>query len=57
LREKQYKPKRITLFAADFTASCLASPIIEEYLKLKVVQWTCKLPRLVASTLCGGVSI
>ena len=47
LREKQYKPKRITLFAADFGASCIASPIIEEYLKLKVVQWTCKLPRLV----------
>mmetsp|Transcript_6820 Transcript_6820/g.15077 ORF Transcript_6820/g.15077 Transcript_6820/m.15077 type:complete len:1260 (-) Transcript_6820:80-3859(-) len=45
LREKQYKPKRITLFAADFAASCVASPIIEEYLKLKVVQWTCKLPR------------
>eukprot|EP00571_Detonula_confervacea_P012469 CAMPEP_0172306318 /NCGR_PEP_ID=MMETSP1058-20130122/7411_1 /TAXON_ID=83371 /ORGANISM="Detonula confervacea, Strain CCMP 353" /LENGTH=1113 /DNA_ID=CAMNT_0013018159 /DNA_START=164 /DNA_END=3502 /DNA_ORIENTATION=- len=45
LREKQYKPKRITLFAADFGASCVASPIIEEYLKLKVVQWTCKLPR------------
>lgn len=45
LREKQYKPKRITLFAADFGASCIASPIIEEYLKLKVVQWTCKLPR------------
>lgn len=45
LREKQYKPKRITLFAADFAASCVASPIIEEYLKLKVVQWTCNLPR------------
>ena len=45
LREKQYKPKRITLFAADFAASCVASPIIEEYLKLKIVQWTCKLPR------------
>ena len=45
LREKQYKPKRITLFAADFAASCVASPIIEEYLKLKIVEWTCKLPR------------
>ena len=44
LREKQYKPKRITLFAADFAASCVASPIIEEYLKLKMVEWTCKLP-------------
>ena len=45
LREKQYRPKRITLFAADFATSCVASPIIEEYLKLKVVQWTCRLPR------------
>ncbi|KAL3756468.1 hypothetical protein ACHAWU_009862 [Discostella pseudostelligera] len=45
LREKHYKPKRITLFAADFGASCIASPIIEEYLKLRLVQWTCKLPR------------
>ena len=45
LREKQYKPKRITLFAADFGASCIASPIIEECLKLMVVQWTCRLPR------------
>lgn len=45
LREKQYKPKRITLFAADFWASCLVSPIIEESLKLKVVHWSCKLPR------------
>lgn len=52
LREKQYKPKRITLFAADFGASCVASPIIEEYLKLKIVQWTCKLPRWVNSTNC-----
>ena len=45
LREKQYKPKRITLFAADFAASCIASPVIEEVIKLKVVQWTCRLPR------------
>ncbi|EJK63190.1 hypothetical protein THAOC_16170 [Thalassiosira oceanica] len=45
LREKQYKPKRITLFAADFAASCIASPVIEEIIKLKVVQWTCRLPR------------
>lgn len=45
LRETHYKPKRITLFAADFGASCVASPIIEEYLKLRLVQWTCKLPK------------
>ena len=47
LREKQYRPKRITLFACDFGASCIASPIIEEYLKLKIVQWTAFLPRYV----------
>lgn len=45
LREKAYKPKRITLFAADFAASCVASPIIEEYLKLKICQLTSDLPR------------
>eukprot|EP00804_Cyclotella_cryptica_P028940 CCRYP_012372-RA/>CCRYP_012372-RA protein AED:0.08 eAED:0.08 QI:290/1/1/1/0.8/0.5/6/3004/916 len=48
LREKQYRPKRITLFACDFGASCIASPIIEEYLKLKIVQWTAFLPRYVS---------
>ncbi|KAL7501282.1 hypothetical protein ACHAWT_011087 [Skeletonema menzelii] len=45
LREKAYKPKRITLFAADFASSCIAAPIIEEILKLKICQWTSKLPR------------
>ena len=45
LREKAYKPKRITLFAADFATSCIAAPIIEEVLKLKICQWTSKLPR------------
>lgn len=45
LREKAYKPKRITLFAADFASSCVAAPIIEEVLKLKICQWTSKLPR------------
>lgn len=49
LREKQYRPKRITLFACDFGASCIASPIIEEYLKLKIVQWTAFLPRYVVT--------
>ena len=43
LRENHYRPKRITLLAADFCASCVASPIIEEYVKLKVLQWTTKL--------------
>ena len=45
LRENKYRPKRITLFAADFVTSCLASPIIEEYMKFKLVQWSVRLPR------------
>jgi len=47
LREKRYRPKRITLFAADFGTSCIAAPIIEEYIKLKMLQWTVTLPRYV----------
>eukprot|EP00977_Amphora_coffeiformis_P003432 scaffold638_cov168-Amphora_coffeaeformis.AAC.14 len=43
LRENRYRPKRITLLAADFCASCVASPIIEEYVKLKTLQWTTNL--------------
>lgn len=43
LRENRYRPKRITLLTADFCASCVASPIIEEYVKLKTLQWTTKL--------------
>jgi len=45
LREQSYRPKRITLFAADFAATCVAAPIIEEFMKLKVVQLSTKLPR------------
>lgn len=45
LRESSYRPKRITLFAADFGTSCVAGPIIEEFIKLKVLQWTTQLPR------------
>ena len=45
LRENRYRPKRITLFAADFASSCIAAPIIEEYMKLKVVQLSVRLPR------------
>merc|ERR1711957_555202 len=45
LREHGYRPKRITLFAADFATSCVAAPIIEEYMKLKIVQLCIKLPR------------
>lgn len=45
LRENKYRPKRITLFAADFVTSCVAAPIIEEYIKLKIVQLSGRLPR------------
>ena len=45
LRENRYRPKRITLFAADFATSCVAGPIIEEYVKLKILQWSVRLPR------------
>jgi hypothetical protein len=38
LREQKYRPKRITLFAADFATTCIVSTIIEEYIKLKVVE-------------------
>ncbi len=45
LRENGYKPKRITLFAADFLTSCIASPVVEEFVKLKILLWTATLPR------------
>jgi hypothetical protein len=45
LREKNYRPKRITLFAADFGTSCIVCPIIEEFIKLALLQWTTRLPR------------
>jgi len=45
VREHNYRPKRITLFVADFVATCVAAPIIEEYVKLKVVQLSTQLPR------------
>ena len=45
LREVQYRPKRITLFVADFLASCVASPIIEEYAKYRLLCWTTSLPK------------
>jgi hypothetical protein len=49
LRDNLYRPKRITLFAADFGTTCVACPIIEEYVKLKLLQWTTKLPRYVVA--------
>jgi len=45
LRENDYRPKRISLFAADFVTSCVAAPIVEEYMKMRVVQWSVRLPR------------
>lgn len=45
LREYTYKPSRLTLFAADFLTSCVASPIIEEYVKLRVLKLSVNLPR------------
>jgi hypothetical protein len=47
LRENRYRPKRITLFAADFGTSCVVCPIVEEYFKLRVLQWTTRLRRYV----------
>ena len=45
LRDHKYRPKRITLFAADFTTTCIAAPCIEEYVKFKVMQLSTNLPR------------
>jgi len=45
LRDHKYRPKRITLFVADFTTTCIAAPIIEELVKLKVMQLSANLPR------------
>lgn len=45
LRENRYRPKRITLFVADFITSCVAAPIIEEYAKLVLLQSTTALPK------------
>ena len=45
LKREGYRPKRITLFIADFAVSCVAAPIIEESIKLKLVEWGANLPR------------
>jgi hypothetical protein len=45
LREHKYRPKRITLFAADVITSCVISPLIEEWFKLVILQWTVQLPK------------
>jgi hypothetical protein len=54
LRENQYRPKRITLFAADFGTSCVACPIIEECVKLCLLRWTASLPRCVSPVYAHG---
>lgn len=40
VRETGYRPKRITLLAAEIAASCFVCPIIEEYIKMAIMQWT-----------------
>ena len=45
LKDVHYRPKRITLIAADVAASCVIAPIIEEYTKLKLLEWTTRLPK------------
>ncbi len=45
LREYKYKPKRITLLAADILTSCIACPIVEEFAKLRLLQWTMPLAK------------
>ena len=48
LRDWHYRPKRITLFAADFATSCIACPIIEECVKFFLLQRISKLPQYVS---------
>ena len=45
LRENNSRPKRITLFSADFGSSCVTAPIIEEVAKLLLLSRTATLPR------------
>lgn len=45
LRSEGYRPKRITLFVADFAVSCVAAPVVEELMKLKIVEWGSNLPK------------
>jgi hypothetical protein len=45
LREYKYRPKRITLLVADIVTSCVACPIIEEFIKLRLLQWTMPLSK------------
>jgi hypothetical protein len=45
LREHKLRLKRITLLMADFITSCVACPIVEEFCKLRLLQWTIPLAR------------
>ncbi|KAL3909681.1 MAG: hypothetical protein SGARI_002479 [Bacillariaceae sp.] len=43
--EHGFRLKRITLLVADFVTSCVASPVVEEYLKLRLLQWNMPLSK------------
>lgn len=45
LKDIGYRPKRITLFAADVATSCIVAPVVEEAVKLKLLEWTTNLPK------------
>ena len=45
LREHGFRVKRITLLVADFVTSCVMSPMVEEYLKLRLLQCNVKLSK------------
>jgi hypothetical protein len=45
LRDVKYRPKRITLLLADFLTSCVAAPVIEEFIKLRLLQWNVPLSK------------
>ena len=45
LREHRFRVKRITLLVADFVTSCVMSPIVEEYFKLRLLQWNIRLSK------------
>jgi hypothetical protein len=45
LKDQNYRPKRITLFAIDFLTSCILCPIVEEFVKLALLVCTSRLPK------------
>lgn len=45
LKDRQYRPKRITILVADFVTSCMFCPIVEETVKYMFLQWTVDLPK------------